>query len=66
MNIKKYAIEFADTFIKVLLVGMIITFLSHLIIHGSGVIDWETSLRLALILGIALPWIRQRKKKQSD
>jgi hypothetical protein len=66
MNITKYAIDFAVTFAVVLVVSVTVTFLYSLIVHGSGVIDWETSFRLAIILGIALPWIHQREKKQSQ
>lgn len=66
MNITKYAIDFAVTFASVLVVSVIVTFLYSLIVHGSGVIDWETSFRLAIILSIALPWIHQREKKQSQ
>jgi hypothetical protein len=32
----------------------------------GGVIDWETSFRFAIILGIVLTWmeVRERKKKE--
>lgn len=66
MNMTKYAIDFAVTFAIVLVVSVIVTFLYSLIVHGLGVIDWETSFRFAIILGIVLPWIHQREKKQSE
>jgi hypothetical protein len=65
MNMRKYAVDFAITFTVVLLVTVIVTFLYSLIVHGSGVIDWETSFRFAIIFGIILPWMHQREKKQS-
>jgi len=63
MNIKKYAINFTIIFTIALVVNIIVSFLYSLIVHGLGVIDWETSFRFAIVLGIALPWIRQREKK---
>jgi len=66
MHTTKYGIDFAFTFAIVLLVNVIVTFLFSLIIHDSGVIDWETSFRFAIMFGIILTWIRQREKKQSE
>jgi len=63
MNFAKFARNFAITFAVVLVVSVIVTFLYSLIVHGAGVIDWETSFRLAIILGIVLAWIQQREKK---
>jgi hypothetical protein len=63
MNFAKFARNFAVTFAIVLVVSVIVTFLYSLIVHGAGVIDWETSFRLAIILGIVLAWIQQREKK---
>jgi hypothetical protein len=65
MNITKSAIDFAITFALVLVVSVAVTFLYSLIVHGAGVIDWETSFRFAVILGIVLPWIHQREKNQN-
>ena len=65
MNIAQYAIDFAVTSAIVLVVSVIVSFLYSLIVVGSGVIDWQTSVRFALILGIALPSIHQWEKKQS-
>lgn len=63
MNFAKFAKNFAVTFAVVLVVSVIVTFLYSLIVHGAGVIDWETSFRFAIILGITLAWIQQREKK---
>lgn len=65
MNMTKYAIDASAVFSIVLVVSVIVTFLFNLIVHGVGVIDWDSSFRFAIILGVALPWIRQREKKQS-
>lgn len=63
MNIKKFAIDFTIIFAVTLLVSVIVTFLYSLIVRGSGVIDWETSFRSAIVLAIVLPWIQQRANK---
>ena len=63
MNFAKFAKNFAATFAIVLVVSVIVTFLYSLVVHGAGVIDWEASFRLSIILGIALAWIQQREKK---
>jgi hypothetical protein len=65
MNPVKYAIDFAVTFAIVLLVSVAVTFLYSLLVHGAGIVEWETSFRLALILGIALPIVNQRGKQGS-
>ena len=65
MNIKKLLIGFVTTFALILVVAAIVTYLYNLIAHGTGTIDWETSFRLAVILGLALPIHRaftERKK----
>jgi hypothetical protein len=63
MNIKQYAIDLVVMFIVVLVVNLIVTFLYGLIVHGSGVLNWESALSFAISLGIILPWIHRRDKK---
>ena len=58
MNIKKLLIDFVTTFALILVVATIVTYLWNLIRYGQSAVDWETSFRLAIILGIALPVIR--------
>jgi len=64
MNIQKLLIDFVTTFVLVLAVSVIVTFLYSLIVHGAGTVDWETSFRFAIIFGIVLPWIRARESKK--
>jgi hypothetical protein len=66
MNMKRYAIEFVVMFFIVLVVNLIVTYLYGLIVHGSGVLDWETAFRFAVTLGLVLPWIHAREKKQAE
>jgi hypothetical protein len=60
MNMTKYAVDFAIIFTVVLFVSVIVTSLYNFFMHGSGVIEWETSIRFAIILGIVLSWLQQR------
>jgi len=64
MGIKKLLIIFIGIFVLALVVTAITTYLYSLIVHGTGIIDWETSIRTAIILGIVLTWIETRKSKQ--
>ena len=66
MDIKKLLINFVTTFAMTLVVTAIVTFLYSLIIHGEGTVDWETSFRFAIILGIVLPWVKAREIKKKE
>ena len=66
MSIKKLLIDAATMFALTLVVSVIVTFLYSLIVHGAGTIDWETSFRLAIILGILFPWMRARESKGKE
>jgi len=63
MKIKKFAIDFIIIFAITLLISVIVTFLYSLTVRGLGVVDWETSVRFAIVFGIVLSWIQQREKK---
>lgn len=58
MKIKDLLIGFVTTFALTLVVAVIVTYIWNLIAHGQGTVDWETSFRFAIILGIALPVAR--------
>ncbi len=64
MNIRQYAMDFATMFAVVLVVNLIVTFLYSLLVHGSGVIDWDSAFRFGIMLALILPWMRRREKKQ--
>jgi hypothetical protein len=66
MSIKRYAIDFVLMFAIVLVVNLIVTYLYSLIVHGLGVINWETAFDFAISLGIILPWMRHREQKQRE
>jgi hypothetical protein len=66
MNIKSFLIDFVSSFLLVLVVASIVTYLWNLIFHAAGAVDWETSFRLAIIFGIVLPWIKARERKEQQ
>ena len=63
MKIKRFLIDFAVVFAVTLVVAAIVTYLWNLIAHGQSAVDWETSFRFAIILGIALPVARAMTSK---
>ena len=63
MKIKSLLIGFVTTFAVTLVVAAIVTYLWNLIVHGQSAVDWETSFRFAIILGIALPVARVMTSK---
>ena len=62
MNLRKNATTFIRVFVVTFLVSLVVTFLWGLVFHGAGIIDWETSLRFATVLGIIFPIINSRKR----
>ena len=42
-------------FVVTFVVSAIVSYLYSLAFHGEGVVDWESSVRFGIILGIALP-----------
>jgi hypothetical protein len=61
---KEILLHFVIIFVLTLVVGSIVNFLWNLIFHGTGMIDWETPFRLAIIFGIVLSWMRARERKE--
>jgi bisphosphoglycerate-dependent phosphoglycerate mutase len=43
----------------------LVTFLWNLIRHGESTVDWETSLRFAIIFDIILTWAKSREIKEN-
>ncbi|MBS1223813.1 MAG: hypothetical protein H6R24_491 [Proteobacteria bacterium] len=64
MNFKKLGIEFVTVFAVTLVTTAIVTFLWNILRHGVSTIDWETSIRLAIIFGIILTWVKSREIKE--
>jgi hypothetical protein len=55
VNRKKLLSQFIITFTTTFLVAAGVSYLYGLIRHGVGLADWTTAVRLAFILGVALP-----------
>jgi hypothetical protein len=66
MNVKGVLTGFVMVAPIVLVVSLVVSYLYGLLVHGSGVLDWESSIRLAIIFGIALPLIRQLDGKKGS
>jgi hypothetical protein len=63
MRTKKLAVEFITVFAVALVITVIVTYLWNIIGHGESTIDWETSIRFAIIFGITLTWVKSREIK---
>ncbi|UCE18001.1 MAG: hypothetical protein JSV84_14215 [Gemmatimonadota bacterium] len=63
-RIGKAIIEFLLTFVLALVVTSIVSVLWNLIVHGQGTVDWATSFRFGIVLGILLPWMNARNRKK--
>ena len=66
MKVGKIITEFVVAFILAFVVSAIVSLLWNLIAHGSMVVDWGSSLRLGIILGIITPWIIARGSKKGQ
>jgi hypothetical protein len=64
MNFRSWLIDFVRSFLLVLVVASVITYLWNLVFHASGAVDWETSFQLAIILGIVLSSEMGRERRQ--
>lgn len=55
MQLKRYLFEALITGLSALIAGIVVTFLYTLIAKGEGIINWESAVTLAIILGLVLP-----------
>lgn len=63
MKIKRILLNVILTFAITLIISALVTLLWNLLIEKTGaVVDWETSFRLAIIIGIVLPIAGRREK----
>jgi hypothetical protein len=65
MNVKEVVLGFLATGPIVLVVSLVVSYLYTLLAHGSGSLEWESSIRLGIILGIALPLVRELDRKKA-
>jgi hypothetical protein len=62
----KRVLNFISVFALVFIISSLVSYLYSLVIHGDGVVDWGTSVRLGIILGLILPWTISRKVKRGE
>lgn len=68
MHLRDFFISFFTLFAITLVVAAMVSFFYSLVVHDTGVIDWELAFRMAIILGIVLPFTRaleSRKKAKT-
>jgi hypothetical protein len=65
LNIKGWFGDFVTVFAVTLIVSVIVTMRWGLIAQGASAIDWQTSLRFAIVFGIILTWINRRRSKET-
>ncbi len=61
MNVKRLLVEALTVFAASLVVSMVVTLLWNVIVHKNVSVDWESSFRFAIVLGIILPWVGTRR-----
>ncbi len=55
---------FVANFSLTIVVAAVVTFLWSLIVHGSGVINWETSVTLAFVIASVLVSLKAQDLKE--
>jgi ABC-type sugar transport system permease subunit len=64
MKFKNILRGFVVYFVLILVVSAVVSYLYSLVAHGQGVIDWDSSFRLAFILGVTLPFVSELERKR--
>ena len=64
MKLNNLIADFVITFVITFFVSAAVTFLYNLLIHDQNLVEWATSVKLALIFGITLPWLRHRERSR--
>jgi len=62
LKIKLFFLEFLKFFLITLTIAIFVTYLWNLIVHSYGLVDWETSFRLAIIFGIVFGIINTKEQ----
>ncbi len=65
MSIRRSVVDAVIVFCVTLVISMVVSVLWNVIAHRPPTIDWETSVRFAIVLAILVPWIQTRRGKQS-
>lgn len=65
MRIRRWVADVVIVFSVSLVASMVVSVLWNLIAHRTTAIDWETSFRFAIVLGIIVPLIQGRTGRQT-
>ena len=65
MRTRRWIVDVVIVFSVTLVASMLVSMIWNVIAHKSTAIDWETSVRFAIVLGIIVPWIQARRDKQT-
>jgi len=63
MSVKRLLSEFVITGLITFVVAAAVSYVYSLLAHRAGTVDWETAIRMAIILGIVLTWGSHRKPR---
>ena len=63
MKVGQIIFEFIVIFVIAFLVSSGVSFLWNFLFHGVSQVDWETSSRMGIILGVIGPYVISRSKK---
>lgn len=64
MNVRRFVAGFSVIAPIAFVVSLVVAYVYGLLVHGVGTLEWESSIRIALILGITLPTIRLMNRKK--
>ena len=62
MKLRRWLVETLLVFSVTLLVSLVVSVTWSLVVHGTRTLDWETSFRFAIVLGLLVPWITSRTR----
>ncbi|MBN2072141.1 MAG: hypothetical protein JW814_11860 [Candidatus Krumholzibacteriota bacterium] len=65
MKIGQAILEFLIIFVIAFCVSSGVSFLWNLLFHGMAIVDWETSSRLGVILGVIGPYVISRSSRSA-
>jgi hypothetical protein len=64
MKIMQAIAYFVGVSVLTFLVSVIVTLLMNVALHGVCTVDWDTSVRSALLFGIMFSWMELRRRKK--
>lgn len=64
MRIWRWVVEGVIVASVTLVASIVVSLLWNFAAHRTTTIDWETSIRFAIVLGIIVPWIQARRGRQ--